>query len=180
MAIEKKEEQEEKTETPEKGKGIGIVKWLIILFVLFMFLIGIAIGGVFLYSKVLAPSLGLPPLFGSAGSDATPQEQKKEEKIGVVFPLPSFIVNLAGANGERFIKVTMQLEMSNKDLREELTNRLPQIQDHIIIVLSSKKMKEVVSAEGKFKLKETILSRINMMLASGSVKNIYFTEFVVQ
>ncbi|MFQ5560826.1 MAG: flagellar basal body-associated protein FliL, partial [Nitrospinota bacterium] len=102
------------------------------------------------------------------------------EGKGTMFPLPSFIVNLADVGGNRFIKVTFQLELSNGRLAEEITKRLPQVQDQIITVLSSKKMEDVTDADGKFKLKSEIMRRLNQFMTTGAVSNIYYTEFVVQ
>ncbi len=60
--------------------------------------------------------------------------------------------------------------------------REPVIRDSILRVLASKKTAEVLTGEGKEKLKEELIEAINEAtgLEQGPVVNIYFTEFIVQ
>lgn len=41
-------------------------------------------------------------------------------------------------------------------------------------------MKKSVHFQGKDKLKEEVMDKINSTLSDGYIKNIYFTDFVVQ
>jgi flagellar FliL protein len=62
-----------------------------------------------------------------------------------------------------------------------LKSREPAIRDAIIRVLSSRKSEDVLSVEGKDKLKEDLIEAVND--ASGTepvVTNIYFSDFIVQ
>jgi len=163
---------------PKGGKG----KLIIIIVIILVVLLGGTIGGVIVYNKVLAPSLGLARLFGKGGGEEEKTVHKEEgsKRLGSMYPLPSFVVNLADKGGSRFIKISLQLEMSDILVSEELGNRLPQIQDQVITVLSSKSMADVSNVDGKFKLKTEIMERINQLLVSGSISNIFYTEFVVQ
>jgi flagellar FliL protein len=63
-----------------------------------------------------------------------------------------------------------------------MTARQPMIKDVILRILSSKKPEEVLTAEGKEKLKEELIEGINeaIGLEEEPVVNIYFTEFMVQ
>ena len=103
-----------------------------------------------------------------------------EAKMGVFVSLDPFIVNLASEAGKRYLKVTMQLELARPDMSNEVTNRMPQIKDAVITVLSSKTAEDLLTIEGKFRLKEQVLTRINNTLTAGVVKNIFFVEFVIQ
>ncbi len=103
-----------------------------------------------------------------------------EGKMGVFVSLDPFIVNLASDSGKRYLKITMQLELARPDMAAEVNNRMPQIKDAVITVLSSKTADDLLTIEGKFRLKEQVLTRINNTLTSGVVKNIFFVEFVIQ
>jgi len=110
-------------------------------------------------------------------------KEKKEEKkhvIGPIYKLDPFIVNIMGKEGERFLKVEMCFELENEGLKEELNERLPQIRDILIKLLSSKKVEEVSTLIGKEELQREIISKINRILISGKIKNVYFTDFVMQ
>jgi flagellar basal body-associated protein FliL len=63
-----------------------------------------------------------------------------------------------------------------------MAGRQPMIKDAIIRVLSSKKPEDVLTVEGKEKLKEELIEGINEAIGieEDVVVNIYFTEFMVQ
>ena len=61
-----------------------------------------------------------------------------------------------------------------------MEKRLPQIKDNILMLIPSKTFNVLNSAEGKTALRNQLLLSINEVLNSGSVMNIYFTEFVIQ
>lgn len=180
MAAEEKKEKETVAEEPKGGKSF--VKIIIIILVILILLIVLGVGGLIAWKKYIAPAIGMAPHEGGAVA----KKDKKEEgdtggtTLGPMLPLEPFIVNLAEPGGKRFIKVTMEMELGSKELDAEFKNKIPQFKDHIITVLSSKTMDEVITAEGKFKLKEEIMARINQNLKTGVVKNVFFTEFVVQ
>ncbi|KAA0258418.1 flagellar basal body protein FliL [Deferribacter autotrophicus] len=120
-------------------------------------------------------------------ADKNAEETVKEKKqakvdagIGPLYSLDTFIVNLADPGGTRYLKVTMQLELDNEKLQEEMDKRKPQIRDVILTVLSSKTYAEVSTAQGKLALKQELIRRINLILTSGTIRSIYFTEFVAQ
>jgi flagellar FliL protein len=174
------EEKKEAVAAEEPKKGKSFVKIIIIVFVILILLAALGVGGLIAWKKYIAPAIGMAPHEGGAAAKKEKEEEGVVAHLGPMFPLEPFIVNLAEPGGKRFIKITMEMELGGKELEEEFKNKLPQFKDHIITVLSSKTMDEVITAEGKFKLKEEIMARVNQNLKSGVVKNVFFTEFVVQ
>ena len=115
------------------------------------------------------------------------EEGKKEEApaeedldLGVMFPMDPFIVNLAGSEGKRFLKVTIFLELSTPEVHEEIKGTIQKVTDSILVLLSSKAFEDVYSVQGKFKLKDEITTRVNRFLVVGHIKDAYFTEFIIQ
>ncbi len=165
MADTDKKEQVAGEEAPPK-KG-GMVKWIIIGVALLLVL---GAGGFVSWKTFLSP----------------PAEEEKEEaaavsvELGPTFPLETFIVNLAGAAGERYLKVRMELELKESRLVAELEKRTPQVRDTVLLLLSSKTFDDIATFRGKTKLRNEITSRLNAVLPPASIKKIYFTEFVVQ
>ena len=100
--------------------------------------------------------------------------------IGPMYPMNQFIVNLLSENGSRFLKTTINLEMDKAELSAELDKKKPLIRDIIIRTLSSKTFEEVSTMKGKDRLKDEIVSKINDVLSDGQIKDIFFTDFVVQ
>jgi len=108
------------------------------------------------------------------------EEKTDEETIGPIFPLDTFIVNLADKGGKRFLRITMDLELSGNDLANELTKRKSQIADGILMILPTKRFEDIRSVEGKIALRDELISKTNSFLKTGKITNIYFKEFVIQ
>ena len=114
--------------------------------------------------------------------EKTSSEEPKliKKKKSLMFHLDPFIVNLAKSGGNRFLKVTVSLEMSSPNVRFELNKNIKKITDSILLLLSTKVFKDVYSVQGKFTLKSEITTRTNQFLTKGVVKGAYFTEFIIQ
>lgn len=159
-----------------KGRT-GAIK-LIIIIVLAVVLI--VVGGA-VAIKLLAP--GLIPGSGSTQPQAAPAtESSKPEPTtpSILQPLKPFIVNLVDPMGKRYLKITMTMELDKEELKREVEAKMPQIQDAILILLSSLTFDDVRTVEGKMRLRGQIISRCNTLVTTGKVKNVYFSEFVVQ
>lgn len=171
----------ENTEVKEEsGKKKKSPLMLIVILMVFVLLIGGAVAG---YFMVLAPMMQGSGSGAAQTGVVVPQTQAISPGVGLGGPmkqLESFIVNLTDAQGTRYLKVVMQLELSNALLEPEIEKRKPQIRDEVIMLLSSKSFDDVSSVAGKRALKRAIINGVNKYLATGQVVQIYFTEFVVQ
>ena len=54
------------------------------------------------------------------------------------YPLDPFIVNLADPVGNRYLRVKLALDLGSPALQAEVEQRIPQLRDSILILLSSK------------------------------------------
>ncbi|MBW2335449.1 MAG: flagellar basal body-associated FliL family protein [Deltaproteobacteria bacterium] len=103
-----------------------------------------------------------------------------EQSLGPIFSLDTFIVNLADKGGTRYLRVTMDLELGNSDLEDELYKRLPQVRDSLLMILPSKRFEDISTVQGKTALRDEMLEALNGYLGQGKITNIYYKEFVVQ
>lgn len=108
------------------------------------------------------------------------QGQEVQQAPGTIFPLDTFIVNLADEGGKRYLRITMDLELKAGTGVDDLQKRLPQMRDSILVVLPSKRFEEIRTVEGKASLRNEIIANLNGLFGHESISNIYFTEFVVQ
>ncbi|MDJ0667206.1 MAG: flagellar basal body-associated FliL family protein [Desulfobacterales bacterium] len=111
---------------------------------------------------------------------ADEEDEEQAAAMGALFPLDTFIVNLADEKSKRYLKVTMQIELKEGEPLELLEKRLVQVRDIILMILPTKRFQEIRSADGKTLLRQEIMSRLNDLFKKEAVHNIYFTEFVVQ
>ncbi len=150
----------------EGGKTGGKKKLILILIPVLLLLIGGGAGAYFfIIHKKKESGKGVP---------VAPQ------KLGIMYDLGSFLVNLADKNANTYAKVSITLELSNQKVKEEVVKRLPIIKDAVINLLSSKTYDEIRTPEGKEELRLELIKRINAILVTGGVQNIYFTQFIVQ
>ncbi|MCI4625747.1 MAG: flagellar basal body-associated FliL family protein [Candidatus Magnetoovum sp. WYHC-5] len=164
---------EEQTEQKGQGKGAGMKKILVVVGLIVV----LGGGGFFGYKQFMAPKNGA----GDTKTETPAKGEKaatKEDGHTKLLVLGSFIVNLTD-NG-RFMKVGMDIEVdeANEKLIEK---KMSVLKDAIIILLSGKTYDSITRPEGKVQLKDEVLMSLNQALdADDIVKNLYFTEFVVQ
>jgi flagellar FliL protein len=170
MAEEKENQSSEEVKEKSGNK-------LLLVIIIVLLLILLIIGGLVAYFL----------LFNNSDNNQPTGEKKEIVKktnalaeIGPIYPLDQFIVNLASNNADRYLKCKISLELSMPELQQEIDKKLPAIRDIIISILSSKSVEEIQTIRGKNKLKEEIKRKINEILTSGEIKNVYFTEFVIQ
>lgn len=94
--------------------------------------------------------------------------------------MDSFVVNLSDPMGRRYLKVTMEVEVADAAAAAELTAAMPKVKDTLLLLLSSKAFADISSLDSKIELKNQIVDRLNLIIGRGKVRNVYFTEFVVQ
>ncbi len=63
--------------------------------------------------------------------------------------LEPFTVNLQDPRGERFAQIGVTLELDDPKSENEIKDRMPAIRNNILMLISSKQIDELLSAEGK-------------------------------
>jgi len=93
--------------------------------------------------------------------------------------LDPFVVNLADEDQGRFLKVTVEIELSSPTLTVAVEQHKSRIRDSIITLLSSKTLAQIRDSKGKLKLKQEITLRLNEILGTNAITDILFTEFII-
>jgi flagellar FliL protein len=122
------------------------------------------------------------------------------QTIGPMVEIKEFIVNIISEGERHYVKASLTIELiapaatgakegggghgggtAAKDpATEEATQRMPQIRDCILMLIGNKTYEELQDLQGKKQLKAELTSKLNSILHVGKVKEIYFTDFVVQ
>jgi flagellar FliL protein len=99
--------------------------------------------------------------------------------------LDGFTVNLNDPEETHFLRVTMDLGVDRLPEgadREKGTTLLPvaRIRDSILSVLTVCKADVLLTSEGKIQLKQNLVKVLNQNVPEVGVRDVYFTEFLVQ
>ncbi|MGE5085135.1 MAG: flagellar basal body-associated protein FliL [Bacillota bacterium] len=103
------------------------------------------------------------------------------ELAPMVYTMDKFTVNLGG-EPKRTIRLEVNLQMLGKDGFEEVMepeNRA-KARDKIVRVLNEQSFSDLESIQGKLFLKDKIAMEVNGILHKGVVKDVFFSDFVVQ
>ncbi|GIW08383.1 MAG: flagellar protein FliL [Dehalococcoidia bacterium] len=149
-------------------------------------------GGAFIAMQFLAPGAA------SAG-EPKPAEPKKNDHsaLGPTLVLPERVLNLADTGTGRYLKIAAAIEFKPEkddwykasdeerkkkedEFRKTMASRAAVMQDVFIMHISSKRSAELMTSEGKERLKIELLQRLKAVVKEPEVVNIYFTEFVMQ
>ena len=104
----------------------------------------------------------------------------------ITLKIGKFKVELLPAPGQEkmlgvvnMAEVEIVLECDRKDTCKYMEDNLPKVRDQIASMLTAVERNEILSPEGKKRLKRGILRRVNLWLPLGKVKNLFFTNLVV-
>ncbi len=149
-------------------------KMLIIIIAAVVILLGGGAAAFFLL-KGEAPQSATAP-----APDAAATAPVANGTIGPMVEIEPFIINILDEEGTRYLKAAITLETNNDPVVEEITQRMPQIRDAILLLVGNKTFGELADLQGKLQLRSELRERLNKLLSGGRVQKIYFTEFVVQ
>ncbi|MFW5625411.1 MAG: flagellar basal body-associated protein FliL [Campylobacter hyointestinalis] len=167
--------EEVKEEVKKKGGNVLLIAVIGIL--VFLLIIGGLVAFIMLGSSDENAAARQPQATTQGPAPSPKQRSNDFFNIG---PMDQFLVNLLSESGSRFLKTALNLELSEETLAPEIDKKKPLIRDIIIRTLSSKTYEDVSTAKGKERLKDELVTKINETLRDGYIKNVYFTDFIVQ
>jgi len=99
-------------------------------------------------------------------------------------PLDTFTVNLNDAGQERYLQVTINLELIDAATAEALKRQMPSLRNKVLLHLSSKAADELLSREGKEKLATELADEMRKSLEGTTptkgLEQVLFSQFVIQ
>ncbi|MEN6326320.1 MAG: flagellar basal body-associated FliL family protein [Syntrophomonas sp.] len=157
---------DEKTseEKPKRKLEINVdVKLILVGLLIFLVAMG---GSYFLMKSLMAPLM--------------PKEEKQAEALtGNLVEVGEFTTNINDVNGQRFLKVKVAIEVSSEDEKEKITEFLPVIKDSILGIISAKTVADL-DVRNRANLKTEIKKDLNKKIGGDTIRNIYFTDFIMQ
>lgn len=124
---------------------------------------------------------------GAKGDTHNSEKEAKTAKgpteEGATITFEPFLVNLADKDASRYLKTSIRILVSNKEIATKITTGdvlVPRMRDTILSILSTKVANDVISNEGKQQLKKDIIDSVNRFLPEKSAIDVFFIDFVVQ
>lgn len=122
---------------------------------------------------------------GGTAQQAKTKAQKPKSKPALndntfLYQFGDVIVNPAGTEGTRFLRVTIYLELASGEYQKVIEKLKPALQDIAIQILSSKTIPELEDLGSRNKLRNEIVSAMNRLLGREMILKLFFTEFVIQ
>lgn len=125
--------------------------------------------------------------FFMGGHEEAPSTHEKEAKAdgaheepGPIMELEPFLLNLADRDELRFLKVSIKLELDRPEEKTDFQSKVPAIRDALLVLLSSKESQILRTVNGKRRVREEIMARVNGVMSKGKISNVYFTDFIIQ
>jgi flagellar FliL protein len=159
---------------PEVKKSKGIPLALVLPLVLVLIAAGAGGAYFFLHRAKSGPVASSEPA-AAAAPESGPE---------FTLRLDSFTVNLADPDNTNFLRVTIDLGLGHTPKggggKDDQSLPISRTRDAILSVLAVSKSTELVTPDGKAQLKQHLLDTLQQSVPELDVKNIYFTEFLVQ
>lgn len=97
---------------------------------------------------------------------------------------PAFVVNLAGADADRYLQVQVQVMTRDPHAAEAIKLHTPAIRDRLLLLFGTKTAEELAAREGRETLRLMALAEANKVMfeetGKDAVEALYFTSFVTQ
>ncbi|TDO94469.1 flagellar FliL protein [Halanaerobium saccharolyticum] len=101
------------------------------------------------------------------------------EDIRPTYNAGDYTVNISNNNQINFVRASIVFELESTEMVKELDKRSAQIRDRIISTLRAQN-EEILKEPGANTIKKIVKDKVNEILISGKITNVWFTELVVQ
>jgi flagellar protein FliL len=167
------DEDAELSENGEAAPPAGSRKKKLLLLVGAPVLTLLLIGGGLWFTGIAQKFLG-----GGADSHA---EAPPPPKRAAFFDLPDMLVNLAGSTRKTsFLKMVISIELEDGGDAPRVQAVMPRIIDNFQTYLRELRPEDLKGSAGMYRLREELLTRVNIAAAPVKVADVLFTEMLVQ
>ncbi|MEX0944448.1 MAG: flagellar basal body-associated FliL family protein [Balneolaceae bacterium] len=106
--------------------------------------------------------------------------QSQNESVPVSFQMNDLIVNPAGSQGKRYLVVEISLELESEASIELIDLNLQRVKHNVNESLAARTVEQLVQYREREVLRMEIRNVINQTVGENSVRNLYFTKYVMQ
>lgn len=141
---------------------------------------GVALGsvaGLFVVGPRLAPTPAHAAGTAAAKHDSSDARKGEAEPI---YQMDNLVLNPAGSGGTRFLLLSVALEVKDAATSEMLKGHDAEMRDAILRLFGSKTVEQVSEASAREELRGEVQAELGKMLPAGTIRRVYFPQFVIQ
>jgi len=174
--------EEENVQVEKKSKGKKGMGLKIILLIVALAVLG---GGGFFAGKILsrgASAGGSNSAESSEGAEVKEKKQASHSPQGVI-SLEPFLVNLKDPPGSHYLRIRVDIGLTKKLTDSEAKEKgalISQVRHALVVILTSKTSEELLTVEGKEKLRQEVKEACSRLFTDPQVVDVYFSEFIIQ
>lgn len=180
--------EEAEAAPPPAPKGPGMVGKLINGLGIFVLTLGAVVAGGFINAKLHPPpDLKLGPdgkITAIVPVGVEHGEHGEAGKAAIYYAIdPPLVVNFEDSAAVRFLQITVELMARDQKAIDGVQKNVPLIRNNLLLLISNRDYKTLMSREGKEKLRQEALAEVrNISKKEGAppVDDLLFTSFVVQ
>ena len=116
----------------------------------------------------------------SADEDGAVSASESSPAMGPGYTFDTFIVNVAGTGGRRYLKCTITVEFDKNAGVAEAGTKVPLMRDAVIDILSSRTLEDLEPGPMRNALRDELVATISSVIIKARVTRVFFNEFVVQ
>jgi len=102
------------------------------------------------------------------------------QEEGLYYSIENLIINPAKSEGERYLIASLTIEIDDSKALTQIETQHAEVVDRINTLLSQRTVSQLNSINDRNEIKKEISMVINELLNKKSVRNLYFTKFVMQ
>jgi flagellar FliL protein len=192
MSAKKKEEPANESDAAhEEGEGEGGKKkgkkklLFIIIGVVILIVVGVVFSGVLGGGDKKPAEAAAEGEHGEAEAGHGEKDghggKKAAAHMPVYYELPQFLVNLSSATGRTsFLKMGVTLELRDAEAVPIMDANKPRVMDTFNTYLRELRASDIQGSAGVYRLRDELMKRLNGTIEEGVVKDILFSEIIVQ
>ena len=116
----------------------------------------------------------------AAAAHEKPKAEKGLENSSVTHAVENLVLNPAGSNGTRFLMVSATFELKDSGIENQMKEHDAEVRDHILSILGKKTVDELTDIAQREQIKKDVLESVGSLFEKGSVKKVFFGQFVIQ
>jgi len=115
-----------------------------------------------------------------AGKDAKDGKKSARSKDGWEYSFPNVVSNLTGSMGTRYLRCSFTVVSDDEHIGEMMEENKTKLKDAALRIFAARSQSDLESVSARNVIRTEIAATFNKALETAAVKEVLFTDFIVQ